>query len=595
MTEHLTPEQINQYRRGTLSPAEEEALEEHRAACAACHNALQQAVLHADVSLAQKLQPPQRRRWLEHRNRVARLFLHRYRPVLVPLAAAVAVVIALNPPASSGNTISQRKTLAEQVAQQISEVLEEAQPTLNASRAFIRTNPDTYGILRPAPPREEHWHARAEMLMRLLQTGPQFNRLYYGDRSGDFTAAERLPGGGFQVDHRTVIEDPARGTRRYDRSLYPVTGGEFDRIEWSHGRKVDSHTFDLRERPWYRAAQQSRSFAWTVYRFYETGRYGVTASLPLIEGSAVVGVFGIDLELSDLSSDLSRSIAQLGVLSQEARLFVLSDTGEQGLIIAQTRGMPPVMAPLGNAPPLARDSREPVVQEATAALATWSASRGSDRPDYVKEFDVAGHYVAAQRSRVESLPWTVLVAVPKRDIQRGAFPAYAVGTLGGCVAALLIVASLRSGKRHPAGYGESRLLSPDRSERKTVGRAVGIARLLLGLIFVGAGLNGFFLFLTPPRHSPAGGAFIDLLVFSGYMSVEKALEVIGGALLLRNRYVLLGLVILGPLVVNVLLFHLLLERKALLLMGVLPFLLWASLMWIYRRHYLVLFTDRAEP
>ena len=128
-----------------------------------------------------------------------------------------------------------------------------------------------------------------------------------------------------------------------------------------------------------------------------------------------------------------------------------------------------------------------------------------------------------------------------------------------------------------------------------MGIAVRIVRLLLGLIFVGAGLNGFFLFFTPPKHSPDGGAFIDLLVSSGYMDVEKALEVMGGALLLWNRYVLLGLVILGPLVVNILLFHLLLERKALLWMGVLPFLLWASLMWAYRRHFGVLFTDRVEP
>jgi len=494
MIEHLTRKQIIQYRAGTLPPAEEDDLEDHLDACAACRDTLREAVRHADAALAQKLAlssveaaalaacPDRRllRRYAENKadaadreiigahvedcprcartlesrrrrrdDRVSRFFIRRYRPVLVPLTAALALVILLIAPASSRNTISQRKTLVEQVARQIGEILEEAQPTLKASRAFIRTNPDAYGVFRSGPPGRQHRQARAEALLRLLQTAPQFNRLYYGDRSGDFIAAERLPGGGFQVDHRYVMEDPARGNRRYDRRLYPVIGGELDRIDWSRGRKVDPHTFDLRNRPWYGVALQSRSFAWSVYRFYETRQYGVTASLPLIEDGNVVGVFGIDLELSDLSSDLSRSIAQLTVLSEDARLFIISDTGKEGQIIGHARGRSPVVVPGENEPLLVRDSGEPVVREAVARMANWSPAPGPGRQNRIAEFDVAGHYVAAQ-TRVESLPWTVLVAVPKRDIQRGAFPAYAVAALGACVGTLLLSAGVRMGKRRRA-------------------------------------------------------------------------------------------------------------------------------------------------
>jgi putative oxidoreductase len=122
-------------------------------------------------------------------------------------------------------------------------------------------------------------------------------------------------------------------------------------------------------------------------------------------------------------------------------------------------------------------------------------------------------------------------------------------------------------------------------------RAAHVARIILGVIFVVFGLNGFVLFITPPEHSVAGGKFIDLLVSSGFMYVEKLLEVVGGTLLLVNRYIVLGLVILGPLVVNILLFHLFLERHTLVI-GVVPFVLWAWLLWVNRRHLRPLFVAR---
>jgi putative oxidoreductase len=123
--------------------------------------------------------------------------------------------------------------------------------------------------------------------------------------------------------------------------------------------------------------------------------------------------------------------------------------------------------------------------------------------------------------------------------------------------------------------------------------AVLVARILLGLIFVVFGLNGFFLFITPPEHTPASGAFINLLVATGFMYVEKSFEIIGGALLLLDLYVPLALAILAPIVVSILLFHLLMERYTLVI-GVVPFLLWFFLAWAYRRHFAPLLVRRAD-
>jgi putative oxidoreductase len=123
--------------------------------------------------------------------------------------------------------------------------------------------------------------------------------------------------------------------------------------------------------------------------------------------------------------------------------------------------------------------------------------------------------------------------------------------------------------------------------------AVLVARILLGLIFVVFGLNGFFLFITPPEHTPASGAFINLLVATGFMYVEKLFEIIGGALLLLDLYVPLALAILAPIVVSILLFPLLMERYTLVI-GVVPFLLWGFLAWAYRRQFAPLLERRAD-
>jgi uncharacterized membrane protein YphA (DoxX/SURF4 family) len=124
-------------------------------------------------------------------------------------------------------------------------------------------------------------------------------------------------------------------------------------------------------------------------------------------------------------------------------------------------------------------------------------------------------------------------------------------------------------------------------------KGVLIARLVLGLIFVVFGLNGFFVFITPPEHTPTGGAFINLLVSTGFIYVEKVLEVTGGSLLLLNQYVPLGLAILAPIVVNILLYHLFMERYT-LIAGATLFLLWAFLAWAYRKNFAPLFVRRGE-
>jgi putative oxidoreductase len=122
--------------------------------------------------------------------------------------------------------------------------------------------------------------------------------------------------------------------------------------------------------------------------------------------------------------------------------------------------------------------------------------------------------------------------------------------------------------------------------------AAVIARYLLGLIFVVFGLNGFLHFI-PMGPPPTGlaGQFIGALVQSNYFSVVAALQIAGGVLLLVNRYVPLGLVLLGPVIVNILLYHLLLNPAG-MAMAVLVTALWFIVFYAHRQAFSGIFAQR---
>jgi putative oxidoreductase len=85
--------------------------------------------------------------------------------------------------------------------------------------------------------------------------------------------------------------------------------------------------------------------------------------------------------------------------------------------------------------------------------------------------------------------------------------------------------------------------------------SVLIARVLLGLLFLVFGLNGFLQFIPAPPPSGLAGQFIGAMFVSHYLNVVFALQIVAGALLLANRFVPAALAILAPMLVNIALFH----------------------------------------
>lgn len=101
-----------------------------------------------------------------------------------------------------------------------------------------------------------------------------------------------------------------------------------------------------------------------------------------------------------------------------------------------------------------------------------------------------------------------------------------------------------------------------------------LARWLLGLVFLVFGLNGFLHFIPMPPPPGVAGQYLGALFISHYLLVVFLLQLISAALLLLNRFVPLALTLLGPVIVNILLFHWLMAP------GGLPLALLATALWL---------------
>ena len=119
-----------------------------------------------------------------------------------------------------------------------------------------------------------------------------------------------------------------------------------------------------------------------------------------------------------------------------------------------------------------------------------------------------------------------------------------------------------------------------------------ICRCLLGLIFLVFGLNGFLHFI--PQPPPPPGLALDyfmVMLKSHYLVLPFILQIVAGVLLLANRFVPLALVLIGPVIVNILLFHALMAPAG-LPPGVVVTILWLVLFYRFRAAFAGIFEQR---
>ena len=121
--------------------------------------------------------------------------------------------------------------------------------------------------------------------------------------------------------------------------------------------------------------------------------------------------------------------------------------------------------------------------------------------------------------------------------------------------------------------------------------AVLVARILLGLIFLVFGLNGFLNFLHMPMPTGLAGQYMGSLYASHYVHFVYLVQVIGGLLLLAGQFVPLALVMLGPVIVNILLFHVTMAPAG-LPPGLLATILWLIVFFGHRQAFAGLYAQK---
>ncbi len=123
------------------------------------------------------------------------------------------------------------------------------------------------------------------------------------------------------------------------------------------------------------------------------------------------------------------------------------------------------------------------------------------------------------------------------------------------------------------------------------------ARILLGLVFFVFGLNNILHFLHMPVPTGDPGAYLGVLAKHGVFTIIGLLMIVSGVLLLVGRFVPLALTVLAPIIVNIVLYHVLIDPGAgvgAAVPAILVSVLEVFLLVIYRRSFYTLFHPSPE-
>jgi len=122
---------------------------------------------------------------------------------------------------------------------------------------------------------------------------------------------------------------------------------------------------------------------------------------------------------------------------------------------------------------------------------------------------------------------------------------------------------------------------------------VNISRFLLALVFTIFGLNGFLHFIPMPPPTGVAAQFMGAMFVSKYLLFVFTIQLIAGVLLFSNRYVPLALTLLAPVIVNILLFHVLMNPAGLGL-AIFVAILWGVVFASVRSAFAGIFQARVE-
>lgn len=153
-----------------------------------------------------------------------------------------------------------------------------------------------------------------------LKLYPQFSGIYFGKKNGDFVYVNRdqtFSKNGYRTKIITITEKQ----RNVD-----LTWRDRDFRKTTHQQDSEDQ-FDPRTRPWYKKAVHQNGLVWTEpYIFFSSQQPGVTISSPVfnnLSDGQINGVVGVDIEISEISSFLSRL-----KIGKHGSAFIIDNKGQ---------------------------------------------------------------------------------------------------------------------------------------------------------------------------------------------------------------------------------------------------------------------------
>jgi hypothetical protein len=120
-----------------------------------------------------------------------------------------------------------------------------------------------------------------------------------------------------------------------------------------------------------------------------------------------------------------------------------------------------------------------------------------------------------------------------------------------------------------------------------------IARYLLGIAFTVFGLNGFLQFLPMQPMPDLAMQFFKVLMASHYTVPIFLIQIVSGLLFLSNQYVPVALTLIGPVIVNILLFHILMAPSG-IVPGVIVAICWFFVFYSVRSAFAGIFQRKVQ-
>jgi uncharacterized membrane protein YphA (DoxX/SURF4 family) len=124
-----------------------------------------------------------------------------------------------------------------------------------------------------------------------------------------------------------------------------------------------------------------------------------------------------------------------------------------------------------------------------------------------------------------------------------------------------------------------------------------IARVLMGLVCMLFGLNGFLNFIPAPAPKDLTADMVTVsmgLMKGGFMNVVSVVEILAAVLLLANRFVPLALTLLAPILVGILTFHIA-TSPGMIVPGIVLSLIELYLAWSYRKAFCPMLAAKVTP